>query len=58
MVRAGLGTDTGLSLVGVTDFEVWQNLCVKAQTATTSGGGTCSKDQQSERGAADQERAL
>lgn len=51
--------DAGLSLVGATDFEVWQNLCVKAQTATPSGGGTCSKDhQQSEQEDADQERPL
>ena len=26
----GEGMDAGLSLVGATDFEVWQNLCVKA----------------------------
>lgn len=51
--------DARLSLVGATDFEVWQNLCIKAQTATTSGGGTCSKDhQQSEPEDGNQERPL
>ena len=55
----GWGMDACLSLVGATDFEVWQNLCIKAQTATTSGGGTCSKDhQESELEDGNQERPL